>query len=563
MTTGSFWDLMRDCIPTGAGGQVPDTHYLDAALASLARPATVVEIGRDSGGTAGAASRGAPIGEGIVWDSVSLASATTMPHATASVPLVSTVGAFERSVRPQDLAREITRVLQPGGRLVGSVAQLEPYNDLALWNFTAVGFRAVLEEAGLRLLELRPGIDAVALVLYWVHGRSEEHASAFEGSSPLNAEFQSWGEATGRGPDLVNNRALQFCGRFAFVAEKPASGAGGPTAWRERLDAAIAESGLAQSAAAIHVDGISEAPSTARAAPPFAFRLALPKPPDADVGVIDRLRRAVTGRGGNRPERRPIQISATRDRYIAKELERQGLAGYEPETLACFLAALEFAPPGWVYDVGANIGVFAVLAAALGARPVVAFEPTPDLASVARDIGRDNGLSFEVEELALAREPGEATFYLSDKSDASNSLAAGFRPSTRSLTVTVDTLDRFVDRTGRTPGLLKVDTETTEADVLAGAAATIERYRPWILVEILAGRREADLTAVVEPFRYRWHHITDAVPAPERDALAGDPKYRYRNWLLVPDPPDPAFWQRVRRWRAALDECVPERRSSA
>ena len=46
-----------------------------------------------------------------------------------------------------------------------------------------------------------------------------------------------------------------------------------------------------------------------------------------------------------------------------------------------------------------------------------------------------------VEELALGREAGTATFFLSDRSDSSNSLAEGYRESSRQLDVTVETLE--------------------------------------------------------------------------------------------------------------------------
>ena len=94
--------------------------------------------------------------------------------------------------------------------------------------------------------------------------------------------------------------------------------------------------------------------------------------------------------------------------YVSHLLAESGLAGYEPDTLACFLAAIEergFAP---VFDVGANIGVFSWLAAALTPAVVVAFEPTPDLAAQMRAICAENDLHVTVEELALGAAPGTA-----------------------------------------------------------------------------------------------------------------------------------------------------------
>jgi hypothetical protein len=46
-------------------------------------------------------------------------------------------------------------------------------------------------------------------------------------------------------------------------------------------------------------------------------------------------------------------------------LQTQGLAGYEPATTAVFIEALWHGPEGAVVDVGANFGLYALVASAL------------------------------------------------------------------------------------------------------------------------------------------------------------------------------------------------------
>ena len=186
-----------------------------------------------------------------------------------------------------------------------------------------------------------------------------------------------------------------------------------------------------------------------------------------------RFRRALgetpgAGRSGTLRIRTPVRT------YVSHLLAGSGLAGYEPDTLACFLAAIEERGSGPVFDVGANIGVFSWLAAALTPAIVVAFEPTPDLAAQMRAICAENDLDIRVEELALGAAPGTAELHLSDKTDSSNSLRAGFRPSHRSVSVPGRNVDAYVARTGVTPAVLKVDTELTEPDVLRGATGVLE-----------------------------------------------------------------------------------------
>jgi FkbM family methyltransferase len=259
------------------------------------------------------------------------------------------------------------------------------------------------------------------------------------------------------------------------------------------------------------------------------------------------------------PSRELITMTLPSQLRVPRKLAYHGLAGYEPEGLACFLAAAGVAGPGAVLDIGANVGIYAALAAALTQREVRAFEPMPSLVDAARKFASDNGLGFTTELLALGAENGSASLYLSPNSDTSNSLAAGFRDSASHIEVPVETLDSYVARTGVVPAVMKVDTETTEPDVLAGAAATIVKHRPWILCEVLAGRVEDRLTEVLEPLNYYWYPVTGDVPYEAAEKIAGDETYTHLMWLFAPEEPGDAFWAALRAWQAALAECTPER----
>jgi FkbM family methyltransferase len=253
---------------------------------------------------------------------------------------------------------------------------------------------------------------------------------------------------------------------------------------------------------------------------------------------------------------RTLRIRTDEQLYIPKVLQREGLATYEPETLAVFLTLLE-RRGGPVFDVGANVGVFSLLGAALTDAEVIAFEPTPDLAAVARGLARDNGLRFEVEEIALGASTGTATFYLSSVTDSSNSLLEGFRPSDRAIDVATETLDDHVQRTGRAPAVLKIDTEATEPDVFRGGARTIAEHRPWIICEVLARRTEAELEELLSPFGYTWYQITAERKLVPRRELFGDRAYRFNNWLFAPEAAPDDFWAQVTGWRERLVTCVP------
>lgn len=238
--------------------------------------------------------------------------------------------------------------------------------------------------------------------------------------------------------------------------------------------------------------------------------------------------------------------------YIPKALQLHGLADYEPYALDCFLALLDLAPEGAVFDVGANIGLYGILASSYSTRQIHCFEPTPVLADTARDLAAANGLRHRLVDVALGAEPGTATFYLSAVTDASNSLNPAFRRHLSELDVPVERLDDYVARSGVHPSIIKVDTETTEPDVLAGASGYLAEHRPWVLVEVLRGPSEQRLQAVMEPHGYCYYHLDGPGPRPVTETITADPDGKSFMYLLAPTPVPDELWSRMNAWRQVL-----------
>jgi FkbM family methyltransferase len=249
--------------------------------------------------------------------------------------------------------------------------------------------------------------------------------------------------------------------------------------------------------------------------------------------------------------------------YVPGKLLQLGIGGYESEALACFLAVLDVAPPGPVWDVGSNVGIYGLVARAATDRETIGFEPTPDLAGVARSSAQDSGLPYRIMEIALADQTGEMTLYLSDVTDSSNSLQEGFRPSSKQLMVPVDTADSLIETHElRAPAVLKIDTETTEPAVIRGALNLIRNRRPWLLVEVLA-RTPAALMELLGDLDYYWYHITDELPYQPQPTIYGDKTMKHLMWLFAPEPLTEEFFDRMRLWSAELARCVPPSAGSA
>jgi len=122
-----------------------------------------------------------------------------------------------------------------------------------------------------------------------------------------------------------------------------------------------------------------------------------------------------------------------------------------------------------------------------------------------------------------------ATLYLSARTDSSNSLKAGHRAATGTVEVPVERLDDYVAGTGRRPAVMKIDTETTGPDVLAGGMETLRTVRRWVVCEVLASTTEAALASILRPLGYRFHHLGDGPVPVEADEIVGDPTWLHRD----------------------------------
>lgn len=252
---------------------------------------------------------------------------------------------------------------------------------------------------------------------------------------------------------------------------------------------------------------------------------------------------------------------------VQRALRRTGLAGYEPPTVATCLALAEALPAGFnFFDVGANVGLYSSLVASLfDPANVVAFEPTPETARIARKIGRVNQLSTRVEEVALGRTEGIASLYLSAKSDASNSLVEGFKENVGTVDVAVRTLDGYVADSRIVPDVVKIDAETFEPEILAGAIGVLANDKPYLIVEVLNRKGHdhgVEMMQAMADLDYAYYPITPYSEwTPER-TISGDPNGDDRDWLLAARPLPDRFLERFEAWEAAIARCTNDRNRS-
>jgi FkbM family methyltransferase len=267
--------------------------------------------------------------------------------------------------------------------------------------------------------------------------------------------------------------------------------------------------------------------------------------------------------GGSRSRLDIVEPNTT---AVQRALRRDGLAAYEPPTVAAALALMEQAAAAFVFfDVGANMGLYALLSATMFEGATVhAFEPAPQTAAVLRRAVEANAVDVHVVEAAVADANGTAVLHLSAVSDASNSMVEGFKASRGAVEVATISLDEHVRRTGVAPDIMKIDVETFEPDVLSGASVTLERHRPAIIVEVLNRRGHdhgEDIMRAIEPYGYTYYELSAEPTWEPQSAVSGRPGSLHNDWLLSPQPLPADFSVRWTRWRTRLDECGPERNS--
>lgn len=178
-----------------------------------------------------------------------------------------------------------------------------------------------------------------------------------------------------------------------------------------------------------------------------------------------------------------------------------------------FNLAREFVHRGnVVWDVGANVGLFAFSSAHLSGSKgtVVALEPDAWLVQLLRRSSLAQPAScapVHIIPAAVAQSVDLRTFQIAARSRATNSLKGYGSTQTggvaeEQIVVTVS-LDWLSERYAL-PDVLKIDVEGAELEVLRGAEALFERKRPLLLCEI-SGETSSEVTRLLLSKGYRLY----------------------------------------------------------
>ena len=171
----------------------------------------------------------------------------------------------------------------------------------------------------------------------------------------------------------------------------------------------------------------------------------------------------------------------------------ENFASYYPN---CELQTKEWfvknAKPDWVYiDCGANIGYYSILFSPLSPQGTVhALEPTSTVAMLEKNLSHNKCDNVTIHRLAVGQYTGrrvEKIFRI--WGEASEELEYDFT-----------TLDQLTDRLNlQKLDCIKIDVDSFDFEVLMGGEQTLERFDPWLVVELnhaLAVRGQSNMAAL-------------------------------------------------------------------
>lgn len=179
-----------------------------------------------------------------------------------------------------------------------------------------------------------------------------------------------------------------------------------------------------------------------------------------------------------------------------------------------FDLARQFVHPGdIVWDIGANVGLFAI-AAAQKAGPhgsVLAIEPDIWLAALLQSTAaaqRSTAAPIHIMPVAVTDTIGIGTLHIANRNRNSNHLstvpehsqAGGTRETHQVLCITLDWL---LEQTPP-PSLVKIDVEGSEIDLLHGAHRLLTEVRPILMCESQHRNRPA-VTTIFNQYNYKLY----------------------------------------------------------
>ena len=233
---------------------------------------------------------------------------------------------------------------------------------------------------------------------------------------------------------------------------------------------------------------------------------------------------------------RGFKLVGRTDDWASTSVYWLGLAEAEPDAL--FFRNLA-AAANLVFDVGANVGLYTLLAASAASKPhVVALEPayrpyerllTNLMESDLGNVTTINAAAGDFDGCARMFHPPVDGIPVTGSLD--ELFLTEYGAGVSSGLVPVIRLDSIVQVLHAHADLVKIDTEGTEVEVLAGMHDLLGGWSPDIFCEVLERTGTAnELMRLLQPYGYNYYHVIDGRPEPCAEVRGSE---IHRNYLFT------------------------------
>lgn len=190
-----------------------------------------------------------------------------------------------------------------------------------------------------------------------------------------------------------------------------------------------------------------------------------------------------------------------------------------------------------VFDIGANTGIYSLVAKAKNPNAVVhAFEPFPAVYTKLIKNISINGFDVHANCLAVSNYSGKAVIYTADK-DFAYSVTVNQNLWVKEgepikLHIETITLQDYIEKNKIDKiDLVKIDVETHEPEVMQGFAYYFQLFKPLLLIEILNDEIAEQLNPYFDPAIFDFYNIDERTGIKKVSRLS---KSDYYNFLVVP-----------------------------
>jgi FkbM family methyltransferase len=216
-----------------------------------------------------------------------------------------------------------------------------------------------------------------------------------------------------------------------------------------------------------------------------------------------------------------LYLNGNQTCFVSRLLFWEGIQGYDYPVIKIFSQIVKQSEV--FIDIGANIGYYSILAAALNPKlRALAFEPSPGaFIFLSENIELNHLKNISPYKLALTNTEGKLTFYqhsnpkvknLQEQLGGSSSLVLDEENKDQFQSIEVDatTLSQFVQKNQiNTIDIIKIDTEATEHLVIEGGFDVLEKFKPIIICEVLKNKIEKELETIFNRLGYKYFFVTD------------------------------------------------------